>query len=109
MITPTAAFKANLDLLPSTEGLARIELVDAEGVVAATIPNEAGKQGSLKLYNYLGQAFGKLDAKAAAHGLEVFGEHTEDAQNRPGAHPNVDRLFAIVDGGEALEIRAVRG
>jgi len=26
---------------------------------------------------------------------------------RPGAHPNVDRLLAIVDGGEALRIDVV--
>jgi hypothetical protein len=36
----------------------------------------------------------------------VFAEHTADARNRPGAHPNVDRLLAIVDGGEALRIDA---
>jgi hypothetical protein len=109
MIQPTPSFKDNLALLPSIEGLARIDLVDSTGAVVATIPNEAGKQGSLKLYNYLAEAFGGLNAEAAAHGLEVFAEHTEDARNRPGAHPNIDRLFAILDDGAALEIRAVRG
>ncbi len=46
-------------------------------------------------------------ALAAEHGLAVFGEHTADARNRPGAHPNVDRLLAIVAGGEALSIEEV--
>ena len=56
------------------------------------------------MYQYLNLAFGTLDAKAAAHGLAVFGEHTADARNRPGAHPNIDRLLAIAAGGAALGI-----
>jgi hypothetical protein len=37
----------------------------------------------------------------------VFAEHTADARNRPGAHPNVDILLAIAAGGEALRIDVV--
>lgn len=107
MIQPTPSFKDNLQLLPSVDGLARIELLDAAGAVAATIENQAGKQGSLAVYQYLQQAFGVLDAKAAEHALEVFAEHTPDARNRPGAHPNIDRLIEIVNGAEALQIKLV--
>ena len=107
MITPTASFKENLQLLASVDDVQRIDLADQSGVVVSTIPNEAGKQGSLVVYQYLHDSFGALDAKAAAHGLTVFAEHTADAKNRPGAHPNIDRLFDIVDGGAALEIRIV--
>ena len=73
----------------------------------ASIENAPGKQGSLAVYHYLKAAFGTLDAKAAEHGLAVFGEHTADARNRPGAHPNVDRLLAIAAGGAALSIEEV--
>lgn len=107
MIQPTASFKDNLQLLPSLEGLARIELLAADGSVVATIENQPGKQGSLAVYQYLQQAFGVLDAKACEHALEVFAEHTPDARNRPGAHPNIDRLIEIVDGGSALQIKLV--
>ena len=48
-----------------------------------------------------------VDAEAARHGLQVFAEHTPDARNRPGAHPNIDRLLAIADGGAALSIVTV--
>ncbi|MEE2946451.1 MAG: DUF2322 family protein [Pseudomonadota bacterium] len=105
MIQPTASFKENLALLPSIEGLARIDLIDSEGTTVAFIENKQGKQGSLAVYQYLQQTFGALDSKAAAHGVEVFAEHTEDAQNRPGAHPNIDLLFEIIGGREPLEIR----
>lgn len=107
MIHPTSSFKANLDLMPSIEGLDRIDLVDGEGAIVAVIENLPGKQGSLRLYHYLSRVFGLLNAEAAAHGLKAFAEHTPDAKNRPGAHPNIDRLFHIVDGGADLEFRVV--
>lgn len=107
MIEPSATFKDNLQRLPPVDGLSRIDLVDAAGHVVTTIPNEPGKQGSLAVYHYLQQTFGRLDTEAAQHGLAVFAEHTADARKRPGAHPNVDRLLEIAAGGDALEIEVV--
>lgn len=107
MIQPTSSFKDNLQLLPSIDGLARIDLIAPNGTIVASIENRSGKQGSLAVYQYLQKNFGLLDAKAAAHGLTVFAEHTEDAKNRPGAHPNIDLLLDIVDGGASLEARLV--
>lgn len=107
MIQPGAVFKDNLQQLPSVDGVQRIDLMDGAGEVVASIENQPGKQGSLAVYQYLKQAFGGLDAAAAKHGLEVFGEHTPDARNRPGAHPNIDRLLEIAAGGAALRIEVV--
>ena len=107
MIQPSPVFKDNLAQLPAIDGIARIDLVDTSGTVVASIENVQGKQGSLAVYHYLQQVFGKLDAQAAEHGLAVFAEHTADARNRPGAHPNVDRLLVVAAGGEALHIRVV--
>jgi hypothetical protein len=108
MIKPGPTFKDNLQQLPSIEGVQRINLIDGAGTVVATIENQPGKQGSLAVYQYLKQAFGTLDAKAAEHGLAVFGEHTADARNRPGAHPNIDRLLAIAAGGAPFGIDVIR-
>jgi hypothetical protein len=107
VIQPGTVFKDNLAQLPAIDGIERIDLVDSQGTVVATIANQPGKQGSLAVYHYLKQAFGALDARAAEHGLAVFAEHTADARNRPGAHPNVDRLLAIVAGAEALRIDVI--
>ncbi|CAN7226831.1 DUF2322 family protein [Phenylobacterium sp. LjRoot164] len=107
MIQPGAAFKENLLQLPPIDGVQRIDLVDANGNVVASIENQPGKQGSLAVYQYLNQSFGGLDAKAAEHGLAVFGEHTADARSRPGAHPNIDRLIEIAAGGDRLTIEVV--
>lgn len=104
MIQPGATFKDNLQQLPPIDGVQRIDLVDADGAVVASIENQPGKQGSLAVYQYLKQAFGDLDATAAQHGLVVFAEHTTDARERPGAHPNIDRLLVIAAGGAPLRI-----
>ena len=107
MIQPTASFKDNLLLLPSIEGLKRIELINSAGDIVAFIENKPGKQGSLIIYQYLFQTFGTIDAKAAAHGLTVFAEHTADAKARPGAHPNIDLLLDVVAGGDPLCVQAI--
>lgn len=109
MIKPTVSFKENLQLLPSIEDLALIDLVDQAGTLVASIKKARGKQGSLIVYSYLQQSFSTLDTNAAAHGLDVFAEHTADAKNRPGAHLNIDRLLEIVDGRAPLEIQLVEG
>ncbi|PVM92432.1 DUF2322 domain-containing protein [Caulobacter radicis] len=109
MIQPSATFKDNLQQLPAIDGVARVDLVDSEGTVVASIENQPGKKGSVAVYQYLKQAFGALDAKAAEHGLAVFAEHTADARENPGAHPNVDRLLAIAAGGAPLGIEVVSG
>lgn len=104
MIQPGPSFKDNLGQLPAIDGLARIDLVDGQGAVVASIENQPGKQGSLAVYHYLKQVFGLLDDAAALHGLSVFAEHTPDARNRPGAHPNIDRLLEIAAGATPLRI-----
>lgn len=106
-IQPTTVFRENLQKLSSVEGVQRIDLTNSDGMVVATIENQPGKQGSLAVYQYLRQAYGKLDAKAAEHGLAVFAEHTLDARNRPGAHPNIDRLLEIAAGAAPLEIEII--
>jgi hypothetical protein len=107
MIQPSNVFKENLAQMASIDGIERIDLIDGKGAVVASIENKPGKQGSLTVYNYLKQTFGTLDAKAAENGLALFAEHTADARQRPGAHPNVDILLAIAAGGEALRIDVI--
>ncbi len=106
-LQPGATFKDNLQLLPPIDGVARIDLIDESGAVTHSIENQPGKQGSLAVYQYLKLAFGALDAEAAEHGLIVFAEHTADARNRPGAHPNIDLLLAIIAGAPVLAIEVV--
>ena len=99
------AFADNLKLLPGVSHLAAIELIDGEGNTVAAIENKPGQGGSLAVYNHLAQIFGAITADAAKKGLELYAEHTGDAQANPGKHPNIDRLIALAAGGASLRVK----
>ena len=96
------AFADNLKQLPRISHLAAIQLLDSDGAVAATIENKPGQAGSLSIYNHLGQIYGAITAEAAKKGLELYAEHTEDARQNPGKHPNIDRLLVLAAEGKGL-------
>jgi len=96
------AFADNLKQLPRISHLAAIHLLDGDGAVAATIENKPGQTGSLSIYNHLGQIYGAITAEAARKGLELYAEHTDDARQNPGKHPNIDRLLALAAEGKSL-------
>ena len=100
-------FSENLKKLPGISHLAAINLLDAEGQLVAAIENKPGSQGSLAVYNHLAQTYGAITPDAAKKGLELFGEHTDDARAHPGKHPNIDRLFALLEGKRTLRIKHV--
>ena len=77
-------------------------MLDGEGAVVATIENKPGQTGSLSVYNHLGQIYGAITVDAAKKGLELYAEHIADAQAHPGKHPNIDRLLALVAGGNGM-------
>ena len=87
------AFADNLKALPSIAHIAELQLFDAAGELAATIPNAPGKAGSVTVYNALAAKHGSINVAAAQEGLQIFAEHTDDAKARPGAHPNIDWLL----------------
>jgi hypothetical protein len=100
-------FAENIKKLPGISHLAAINLLDTDGNVLATIENKAGSQGSLTVYNHLAQTFGAITPDAARKGLELFAEHTDDARGSPGKHPNIDRLFALIEEKKTLRIKHV--
>lgn len=96
------AFAENLKQLPKISHLAAIELLAADGSVAAIIENKPGQTGSLAVYNHLGQIYGAISVEAAKKGLELYAEHTDDARQNPGKHPNIDRLVTLVTEGSGM-------
>lgn len=104
---PIMAFSDNLKQLPGVSHLAALQLIDAQGEVVATIENKPGQAGSLAVYNHLGQTFGAITPEAAAKGIELYAEHTADAQANPGKHPNIDRLIGLAERGETLRVKHV--
>lgn len=96
------AFADNLKQLPRISHLAAIQLLDGDSTVVATIENKPGQAGSLAVYNHLGQIYGAITAEAARKGLDLYAEHTDDARQNPGKHPNIDRLLALATGDSTL-------
>ena len=101
------AFADNLKTLPGVSHLAALNLIDPADAIVATIENKPGQAGSLAVYNHLAQIHGAITPTAAAQGIEIYSEHSEDARLNPGKHPNIDRLIGLVERGETLRVKHV--
>jgi hypothetical protein len=102
------AFADTLKTLPPVSHLAALHLIDDVGRTVAVIENRPGQAGSLAVYHALALRHGqRIDAAAAEDGLVLYGEHTQDACQRPGAHPNIDRLLALRGTDGVLSVRLV--
>ncbi|MCW9733112.1 DUF2322 family protein [Avibacterium sp. 20-15] len=97
-------FKTILETLPTIDHLSGLSVFDGETPLHH-IPAIAGKLGSLRVYHALAQEFnGKLDRTCAEKGLQLFAEHTADAKQFPGKHPNIDLLFAMITEGKEYRL-----
>lgn len=99
-------FAERLATLPTVEHLARLELTGSKGQIE-TIENKPGSAGSVRVYAYLADKYGLIDQAAAREGVEIYAEHSEDARQHQGKHPNIDRLFAVMEGGDNWQVTAV--
>ena len=102
------AFADNLKQIPVVESIEKIELLDESGKVVATLENKPGKAGSLAVYNHLILRYGRINVAAAMEGVTLFAEHTNDAEQNPGKHPNIDRLFRVIGEGLSLSAKFTR-
>lgn len=100
-----STFQENLKKLPGISHLAGINLLDDEGNIVATLENKPGQAGSVAVYNYLAQIHGAITPQAAAKGVELYAEHSEDAKLNPGKHPNIDRLMKLQEEQRTLRIK----
>lgn len=101
------AFADNLQQLPSVAHLTGLQLLNTDGDVLATIENKPGQAGSLALYNALAARHGGITVAAAREGLALYAEHTEDARQNPGKHPNIDRLIQIIEQDQPLSVKLI--
>lgn len=83
----------------------RMALFHGDGSPAGVIENKPGSQGSLKVYYHLYRMYGEISLDAAVEGLSLFAEHTGDAENCPGKHPNIDRLLNLLEDEQPLSVK----
>jgi len=101
-------FKKNLETLPGINGIERLELFEINNPQpVVVIENKPGKAGSLAVYNFLKLEYGQLNYESAKIGLELFAEHVISAAQSPGAHPNIDLLFNVIENDRNLTIRVI--
>ncbi len=100
-------FSEILLTLDNTEHVKRIELYHEDGRAAGVIDNKPGSQGSVKVFHHLYKMYGGITLDAAVEGLSLYAEHTEDAENCPGKHPNVDRLINVLENEEPLIMKVI--
>ena len=98
-------FKDILETLEDASHIKKIEFYDKDKTLVGKIENKPGSLGSIKVYHHLWRVFGQLNLDAAVEGLDLYSEHTEDAQNHPGKHPNIDRLLDIIETEEVFSIK----
>ena len=63
--------------------------------------------GSLKVYFYLYETYGEINSDAAMEGIDLYAEHTDDAKDNPGKHPNIDSLLDVIDSDITLQIKII--
>jgi len=102
-------FADTLKTLPSIDHLEALELLDATGNLVARIDNQPGRKGSLAVYAALAARHdGRIGPVEAQEGLTLFAEHTSDAREHPGSHPNIDRLIDLIALDQTLRVRLVQ-
>jgi hypothetical protein len=66
-------------------------------VYTLSYPTLAGKKASVSIYAHLATKYGgSLSTAAAQEGLDLYDEVVADVKARPGAHPNIDILFDVL-------------
>ncbi len=100
-------FSDILPTLDNTDHVQRIELSNDDGSSAGVIENKPGSQGSVKLYHHLWKKWGDITIDVAREGLKLYAEHVEDAENNPGKHPNIDRLFSVIEDKKPLSVKII--
>ena len=99
------SFAEILKILPSIDNIESIALYAGDNnTLVDVIENKPGKAGSVAVYHALLQEFGTLNVAAAKKGLELYAEHVADAEANPGKHPNIDRLFRLIEQQDEMRM-----
>lgn len=104
-LTVMSTFEKNLQALPSIDHYARMELYSDGIQPAAVIENDEGNRGSLRIYYHVSLKWGGIGPAAAKEAIELYAEHADDARANPGKHPNIDRLFHVIENDEYYSVR----
>ena len=101
-------FTEVLSQLNPVDNIEKLELTQVnDDQITSVIENKPGQSGSVAVYYELAQKFNALDKEAAQQGLTLYAEHTQDAIDNPGKHPNIDRLIDITKNNHVYSINVI--
>lgn len=102
------SFAEILKTLPPIDDIESIALYAGDSITPEDlIENKPGKAGSVAVYHALLLEFATLNDAAARKGLELYAEHVADAEANPGKHPNIDRLFRIIEQQSEMRMEVI--
>lgn len=104
-ISIMATFAENLATLENVDQFGAMKLFDEMGNVCGMIENKPGSSGAFQVYYHAALKWGGIGQKGAQEALTLFAEHTDDARQHPGKHPNIDRLFEIINADTCYSVR----
>ena len=77
-------FEENLKQLPKAEEVVLLRLFNEKDQLLSLIPNVAGKNAALRVFNKIAGERGLIDSDSAKEGLQLFGEYVSKAEAHPG-------------------------
>ena len=102
----TLLFKDILPTLKDTSQIRQLELINEQGMFIDSIENVPGKSASVSIYYHV-SSNGQINRAAAKQALQLYAEHTDDARQHPGKHPNIDRLFDLIDNNLTFQVKVI--
>lgn len=101
------SFKEILPTLKDASHIKQLDLINNQAELVDSIENIPGKSGSVSVYFHVSAENGQLDRAAAEQALQLYAEHSEDARKNPGKHPNIDRLFDIINNNLVYQVKVI--
>ncbi len=91
-------FEENLKQLPKAEKVVLLRLFNEKDQLLSLIPNVAGKNAALRVFNKIAGERGLIDSDSAKEGLQWFGEYVSKAEAHPGRHKKLELLMNLKPG-----------
>ena len=101
----TKQFGEGFHSLPDSSHINTLELINTQNHKSVVLENIPGKKASVKILHAIAaDNDNKINKQAAAMGLALFGEYTDEERQTPNSHPNIRLLIEIIDGDQSWDL-----
>ncbi len=104
-MTKQKQFGEGFSSLADTSHLKSLLFTNTQNNKTWSLENVPGKQASVKiLFAIATDNDNAINKQAAAMGLALFGEYTDEERQTPDSHPNIKFLIDVIDYNENWEM-----